>query len=344
MKFHVEDVKLILEHPFETAHGRASSRTSVVLRIEDARFEGLGEAPACDYLSQEACTTREALEEMASCLTPEPMQLEENLSILRERFPDRPSALCAVDIALHDLVGKRLGVPLYKLFGLSVGEARKTSFTLGIDTPEKVLEKLAEARDYSILKVKLGFENDMDIIAAVRENTTATLRIDANAGWTFDEAVEKMKALREMDVEFVEQPLAREDIDGHAKLKSQGILPIILDETIRTSGDIPRAAAACDGINIKLAKCGGLREAYRMIATARAHGLKVMLGCMIESSIGITAAAHLSPLADYLDLDGNLLVANDPYRGVISAFGEMLLPEGPGLGLVDAYKAREWHD
>jgi len=344
MKFHVEDLKLILMHPFETAHGRVSSRTSVILRIEDGEFEGFGEAPACDYLSQQARTTREALREMAAHLTPDPMQLEENLSLLREHFPDRTAALCAVDIALHDLVGKKLGIPLYALFGLSAGEARKTSFTLGVDTPEKVLEKLEEAKDYSILKVKLGCENDMEIITAVRENTKAALRVDANCGWTFDEALEKMKALRDMEVEFVEQPLPRDDIAGHARLKAEGILPIVLDETVQTSKDIPRAAAACDGINIKLTKCGGLREAYRMIATARAHDLKVMLGCMIESSIGITAAAHLSPLADYLDLDGNLLIANDPYRGVISAFGEMLLPEGPGLGLVDAYEARDWHD
>ncbi len=203
---------------------------------------------------------------------------------------------------------------------------------------------MEEARNFTILKVKLGRKDDIEIMKAVRKLTDATLRVDANAGWKPDEAAKKMKALAAMGVEFVEQPLGREDLAGHAKLKKKGILPIILDESVQTAKDIPAAAEACDGINIKLTKAGGLREAYRMIATARACGLKVMLGCMVSSSIKVTAAANLSPLADYLDLDGNLLIANDPYRGVISAFGEMILPDGPGLGLVDAYEARDFHD
>ncbi|MHC4711698.1 MAG: dipeptide epimerase [Planctomycetota bacterium] len=344
MRFQPEDLKLILQHPFETAHGRVSSRTSIVLRIEDDGLEGIGEAPACDYLKQDHKRAKSALRKMEPLVLPDALQLEETLGTIAARFPDDPSAAAAVDIALHDLAGKKLGVPLYKFFGLSAGEARKTSFTIGIDSPDKVADKVEEAKEYSILKVKLGGPDDMEIMRLVSEATKATVRVDANCGWTFEEAVDRMKALAEMGVEFVEQPLAREDLEGHRRLREMNILPIMLDESVQNSRDIPAAAAACDGINIKLAKCGGLREAYRMIAVARAFDLKVMLGCMVESSIGITAAAHLSPLADYLDLDGNLLVANDPYRGVISAFGEMLLPDRPGLGLVDAYEARDWHD
>lgn len=344
MKMRTETVKLILTHPFETARGRSSSVTAVMVLLEHEGLTGIGEAAQCGYLGQTPEKSLAALSEMAQLLPIDPLQIEETMTALEERFPEHSSARCAVDTALHDLMGKMLGVPLYRYWGLTAGEARKTSFTIGIDTVEKVAEKVAEAKDYSILKVKLGAPQDMEIIAKVREISDAAIRVDANAGWTFDEAVEKMKALAGLGVEFVEQPLPREDLAGHARLKKLGILPIILDESIQTSRDIPGAAEACDGVNIKLTKSGGLREAYRMIATARACGLEVMLGCMVASSVKITASAHLSPLADHLDLDGNLLLANDPYRGVISAFGEMLLPDRPGLGLVDAYESHEWHD
>lgn len=344
MKFRIENLKLILRHPFETAHGRVTSRTSVVLSIEDDALKGIGEAAACDYLRQTPDFSAAALAEMESFVLPDAFELEETLSALEKHFPDNPAARCAVDVALHDLVGKKLGVPLYRYFGLSAGEARKTSFTIGIDSLEKVAEKVGEAEEYSILKVKLGNRDDMDIIRRVRDLTDQTIRVDANAAWCYEEAVAKMKVLAELGVEFVEQPLGRGDIEGHVRLKADAILPIILDESVQTSRDIPRFAAACDGINIKLTKCGGLREAMRMVSTARAFGLKVMLGCMIESSIGITAAAHLLPLADYLDLDGNLLIANDPFHGVISAYGEMLLPSRPGLGLTDVYEAHEFGD
>lgn len=344
MNFRVEELKLVLEHPFETVHGRASSQTSVIFHIEDEGFKGVGEAPSCGYLEQGPEGTRAALREMKQYIRQDTFKIDETMSELEEHFPESQAARMAVDVALHDLIGKKLGVPLFRYFGLSAGEAQKTSFTIGIDTVGKVAEKVKEARRYSVLKVKLGGGEDMEVIRKVRELTDAAIRVDANEGWGYDEAVEKMKVLAELGVEFVEQPLPRGDAEGHVKLKSQGILPIILDETVQRSKDIPGAAAGCDGINIKLTKCGGLREAMRMISTARAFDLDVMLGCMIESSIGITAAAHLSPLADYLDLDGNLLIVNDPYRGVISAFGEMLLPDRPGLGLVDVYEASDFHD
>jgi L-alanine-DL-glutamate epimerase-like enolase superfamily enzyme len=345
MKLRTEVLKLILAHPFQTSRGTpSSSQTSVVVALDDGGVEGLGEAASCGYLNQCATETEKALARMREYLPADPFAIEDAMRALEKHFPEFPAARCAIDIALHDLVGKKLGLPLHKYFGLSAGEARKTSFTIGLDSIEGIAAKVEEARNYSILKVKLGVPDDLEIIRAVRKLTDATLRVDANGAWKADEAAKKMKVLAELGVEFVEQPLPREDLAGHAKLKKKGILPIILDETIQTSKDIPAAAAACDGVNIKLTKAGGLREAARMIATARACGLKVMLGCMVASSVKITAAAHLAPLADYLDLDGNLLVVNDPYRGVISAFGEMLLPDGPGLGLVDAYEGRNFHD
>lgn len=344
MKLRTETVKLLLHHPFETAHGGRSSSVSVVYAfLEHDGLTGVGEGSSCGYLGQNAPGTLEALAKMADLLPSDPFGIEDTMRLLEERFPDNQSARCAIDIALHDLVGKALDIPLYRYFGLAAGEAKRTSFTIGIDTVEKVAEKVEEAKGFSILKIKLGSPHDREIMKAVRKLTDATIRVDANAGWTYEEAVKMMKFLAGMGVEFVEQPLKREDIAGHAKLKKRGILPIYLDESIQTSKDIPGAAAACDGVNIKLTKSGGLREAYRMIATARACGLKTMLGCMVASSVKITASAHLSPLVDHLDLDGNLLVSNDPYRGVISAFGEMLLPDRPGLGLVDAYDT-DWHD
>ena len=344
MKLRTETLKLVLIHPFETARGRSSSQTSVVVTLEDDYVEGLGEAASCGYLNQCAAETERVLERMKEYLPSSAFEIEDTMRALEAHFPEFPAARCAIDIALHDLAGKRVGLPIYRLLGLSAGEARKTSFTIGLDTVERVAEKVHEARNYSILKVKLGGPHDLEIIRTVRGLTDAAIRVDANAGWKLDEAAAKMKALADAGVEFVEQPLAREDLAGHAKLKKLGILPIFLDETVQNSRDIPAAAAACDGVNIKLTKSGGIREAYRMIAAARACGLKVMLGCMVSSSIKITAAAHLAPLADYLDLDGNLLVANDPYRGVISAYGEMILPDGPGLGLVDIYAPRDFHD
>ncbi len=344
MKFHIDEVKLILKRPLKVAGKLVASRTSFLLRIDDGELQGWGEAPVREGSGTRADHIRRVLEQMAGYMTADPMQLEENISSLRERFDAFPEAISAVDTALHDLVGKKLDVPVYAFFGLSAGEARKNGFHLAVESPEEVPAALEEAAAHSILKIRLTGAHDVEIVRAVRERTNATLRVDAGARWSLDEATQKMPALRELGVEHVEQPLAAENLEGHSTLKTKAILPIILDESVRTSVDIPVAAAACDGIKIKLARCGGLREAWRMTATARAHGLSVMLGSMIESSVGVTAAAHLSPLADSVDLDGNFHIVNDPYRGVISAFGEMLLPDGAGLGLVDAYEPREWHD
>jgi L-alanine-DL-glutamate epimerase-like enolase superfamily enzyme len=237
-------------------------------------------------------------------------------------------------MALHDLVAKRLNIPVYRLLGLDGEIPLVTSYTIGIDTLDKMKEKTRLAKDFLVYKVKVGVENDLEMVRAVREVSDSKIRVDANAGWSADQALEKINQLGECDIEFVEQPIDPKDKEGLKKIKEEAGIPIIIDEHLMTSKDIPDFVGCCDGINIKLAKCGGIREAMRMIHVARAHGLKVMLGCMIESSVGIAAAAHLGSLVDFLDLDGNLLVANDPYEGLKLDEGRLYLSDLPGLGII----------
>ena len=244
-----------------------------------------------------------------------------------------PSAKAAVDMALYDLMGKMLNVPVYKLLGLNPTHTPHTSFTIGIDTPTQMAQKALLARDYPILKIKVGTRHDLDILKAIREVSSATIRVDANAAWTPKDAIRTLNALAPYNIEFAEQPVAPHDLAGLKLVRDNVPVPIISDESSVTYEDIPRLVGCVDGINIKLMKCGGLRQALKMIHVARAHNLRVMLGCMIESSLAITAAAQLSPLVDYADLDGNLLVDNDPYLGVTVENGKLMLPDRPGLGV-----------
>jgi L-alanine-DL-glutamate epimerase-like enolase superfamily enzyme len=245
------------------------------------------------------------------------------------------AARAAVSAALHDMMGKRLGVPLYRLWGLDPAASPLTSFTVAIAPDEKTLrERVTEAAQYPVLKIKLGTSWDERIVRVVREmEPKKVLRVDANAAWTPKFALRIIPLLQELGVEFVEQPLPPEDLDGMRFVRERSSLPIVADESCLVAADIPKLAGVVDGINIKLAKCGGLREALRMIATARAHGMLVMAGCMIESSLGITAAAHFAPLLDCVDLDGAALVANDPYVGASIDGGRVALPGGSGLGV-----------
>ncbi|MFQ5584496.1 MAG: dipeptide epimerase, partial [Calditrichia bacterium] len=216
-----------------------------------------------------------------------------------------------------DWIGKALNVPLYKLWGLNTAHAPRTSFSIGIDTPEMIRKKVLEAEPVPLLKIKVGKHNDEEIIGAVRSVTDKPLRVDANEGWkTKEEALEKIQWLKTEGVEFIEQPLPSDMIEETAWLRERAGMPIVADEAVKSAADIPRLATAYDGINIKLMKSGGLLEALRMIQMAKALNLKIMLGCMIESSVAITAAAHLAPYVDWADLDGNLLISNDPFSGV----------------------------
>jgi L-alanine-DL-glutamate epimerase-like enolase superfamily enzyme len=208
-----------------------------------------------------------------------------------------------------------------------------SSFTIGLDTPEKMQAKVAEAAPYPVLKIKLGTDRDEEILRTIRDVTDKPIRVDANAGWTRERALAMLPVLDTYGVEFLEQPLPPDDLEGIGAVRRAARIPVLVDESCIVATDIPRVAGAADGINIKLAKCGSLREALRMIATARAHGMMVMVGCMIESSLGITAAAHFSPLVDAADLDGAALCVNDPFVGATIEGGRIALPAGPGLGV-----------
>jgi L-alanine-DL-glutamate epimerase-like enolase superfamily enzyme len=243
------------------------------------------------------------------------------------------AARAALSSALHDLVGKRLDTPVYRLWGLDPCKAPKSTFTIGLDAPERIRTKVQEAEQYPILKVKLGTDRDIEILRTIRDATDKEIRVDANCGWTVKGAIRMLPVLEEFGVTVLEQPLPPEDLDGLAAVTAQSDIPVIADESCLTAADIPALVGKVDGINIKLAKCGSLREAIRMIAVARAHGLMVMVGCMIESSLGITAAAHFTPLVDIVDLDGAALLANDPFAGATIDGGQVSLPSGPGLGV-----------
>jgi L-alanine-DL-glutamate epimerase-like enolase superfamily enzyme len=236
-------------------------------------------------------------------------------------------------MALYDILGKELNAPLWRILGLDPGRTPITSFTIGLDKLDVMLEKLEEAREYPLIKVKLNTGADVQVIEAIRGETSQRIRVDANCAWNPAEAVEVIRKLEDLGVEMIEQPVDKEDLDGLKYVTDRVNVPIFADESCMVSADIPSLAGCVDGINIKLMKCGGVSEALRMIHTARAFGMDIMIGCMIESSIAVTAAAHLTPLVDAADLDGALLLKDDPFEGMTVRDGKIMLPSGPGLGV-----------
>src|SRR5436309_8253596 len=329
-----EIVPLQTKHRFVIARGGEEDYRVVWVRLTDSDgLEGWGEADPSKYYGETAETVLAALTKLEPHLPGDAFDLDVAEARFSQVAPKDGAARAALSAALHDLVGKRVGQPLLRLWGLNPSKAPCSSFTIGIDTPDKIRDKVLEAAQYPILKIKLGTDRDEQILRAVRDSTDKPIRVDANAGWSRQRAMQMLPVLKEYGVEFVEQPLPPQDLDGLAALRRQGVLPVVVDESCIVSADIPRVAGAVDGINIKLAKCGSLREALRMVATARAHAMLVMVGCMIESSLGITAAAHFAPLVDAADLDGAALTANDPFAGATIDAGRIRLPTGPGLGL-----------
>jgi L-alanine-DL-glutamate epimerase-like enolase superfamily enzyme len=334
-----EIVVLRTTHPFIIARGGSSEYRVVRVTVtDDDGATGWGEAAPSRHYGETADTVVAALPAYAAVLDgADAWSLEAIEDGMARALRFNASARAAVSAALHDLVGKRLGVPVHRLWGLDPAASPRTSFTIGIAPDEPTLRAwVEEAAPYPVLKIKLGSAWDERIMRVVREVAPdARLRVDANAAWTPKHALRMIPFLRELGVEFVEQPLPAHDVEGLRFVRERSTLPILADESCLVSSDIPRLAGAVDGINIKLAKCGGLREALRMVATARAHGMLVMCGCMVESSLGITAAAQLAPLLDYADLDGAALVANDPYVGATISGGEIRLPTAAGLGVVE---------
>jgi L-alanine-DL-glutamate epimerase-like enolase superfamily enzyme len=330
----IEVLKLRTKHPFIIARGGQSDYRTVWVRLKDGDGnEGWGEAAPTKFYGETTETVLAALDTYRTHLPEDPFDLEEAERCWEELLHRNPSARAALSSALHDLVGKRLGVPLYRLWGLDPARAPRSTFTIGIDQPEKMRAKVREAEQYPILKIKLGTDRDVEILRTIRDTTDREIRVDANCGWTLKQTVRMLPVLEEFGVTVLEQPLPSDQLDGLAEIRRRADIPVIADESCETAADIPPLVGKVDGINIKLAKCGSLREAIRMIAIARAHGMTVMVGCMIESSIGITAAAHFTPLVDIVDLDGAALLADDPFVGATIDGGQVSLPAGPGLGV-----------
>jgi L-alanine-DL-glutamate epimerase-like enolase superfamily enzyme len=330
MKLHWEPITLDLKTTFRVAHGASDQRYNVLVHLDD----GVGEAAAVPYYGE----TQNGIIEYLKSVPDLGDDLFDLDAVLAKRPAGSRAARSAIDEALHDLWGKKLGQPLHKLFGLNPNNLPLTSFTIGMDEPE-VMAQQAKASGHPVLKVKLGSEKDEAIVAAIRKATDARLRADANAGWTREQALQIIPRLVDYDLELIEQPLAVDDVEGFfwlkKKLRAQNItMPIFADETAKTSHDVAKLAGAIDGVVVKTMKSEGIREALRMIHTARAHDMQIMLSCMVESSVGVTAAAQLAPLCDYADLDGPLLIKNDPYTGLKYDGAKITLPTGPGLGLV----------
>jgi L-alanine-DL-glutamate epimerase-like enolase superfamily enzyme len=326
------DFVLQLRHTFRLARGDSDSRRVLMVEIEHEGLVGRGEAAPIARYGQDADSAARAAEKMVARMV-DIRAFDE--AAARVAVAGEPAAEAAIDMALRDLAGKRLGVPLYQLMGIDPSTMPVTSFTIGMDTPEIVEQKVREADAFAVLKVKMGSKDDARVLETVRSVTDRPVRVDANEGWTLEDALGRLEWLQEMGVELVEQPLPADQHAEMCELKKRSPLPLFADESVARAEDIPRLAEAFDGINIKLMKCGGLGEAVRMIHVARAHGMKIMLGCMVESSMAITAAAHIAPLVDFADLDGNLLITNDPFIGAELRDGKLVLPTAPGLGVRD---------
>jgi len=296
---------------------------------------GYGEGAPIIRYHEDAESARKAAESMSETLrSADPMQFSKVMEDIFRRFQGEWAAKAAVDISLMDWVCKRLGIPLYAYLGLDPRDTPLTTYSIGIDTPEIIKMKVREAEEYPVLKVKVGLDTDEETIEAVRSVTSKPLRVDANEGWKDkEEAVRKIRWLETQGVEFVEQPMPSDMLDEMRWVHDRVRMPIIADESCQRASDIPKLMGIFDGVNIKLDKSGGILEAHRMISIARSLGMKTMLGCMVSSSASVTAAAHLSPLVDLADLDGNLLIANDPFQGVQVERGKLVLPARPGLGL-----------
>jgi L-alanine-DL-glutamate epimerase-like enolase superfamily enzyme len=313
-------------------------RDTLHLAYTRGGITGHGEGAPIVRYHEDAQGAQAAVESVRGLLlTADPMQFAKTMASVFDRVQGQWAAKAAIDIALMDWVGQKLGIPLYSYFGLDPKDTPLTTFSIGIDTPEITKQKTEEAAEYPILKVKVGLATDEPTIEAVRSVTKKPLRVDANEGWKDkEEAVRKINWLEKQGVEFIEQPMPAEMIEETRWVRARVHIPIIADEACQHASDIPKLKDAFDGVNVKLDKAGGMLEAYRMIEIAKAMGMKTMLGCMISSSVSVTAAAHLSPLVDYADLDGNLLIANDPFRGLRVEKGKLILPGKPGLGLTAA--------
>ncbi len=334
MRLSFRPYTLELKHVFTVAVHSRTTTPAVLTEIEYEGITGYGEASMPPYLGESQDSVIKFLSRVNLTQFNDPFQLEKILNYIDSLAPGNGAAKASVDIALHDLIGKLLGKPWYQIWGFDPANTPDTTYTIGIDTPDIIRQKLAEAEPYNIIKIKLGRDNDREIVETIRSYTDKPLTIDANQGWTDKhQALDMIHWLNERNCLLIEQPMPKELIDETAWLTENSPLPTIADEALQRLADVPSLKGVYSGINIKLMKCTGLREAHKMLILARSLGMGVMLGCMTETSCAVSAAAHLSPLVDWADLDGNLLIDNDPFVGMKIVDGKITLNDWPGIGI-----------
>ena len=326
--------ELKLRHAFNLARYSRTTTPDVQVQLSYDGIVGYGEASMPPYLGESVESVTKFLSSLDLEQFNDPFKIEDILSYVDSVAPNNRAAKASIDIALHDLPGKIMGQPWYKIWGLDPAKTPNTSFTIGIDTAEVVRQKVKEAAPYKVLKVKMGLDNDKETIEVIRSMTNVPFCVDANQGWkNKEEALELCNWLKEKGCLFVEQPFDKAMIDETAWLRERSPLPLFADEAFQRLPDIPKFKGVYDGINIKLMKSTGMHEAYKMVVLAKALGMKVMIGCMTETSCAVTAAANLSPLVDFADLDGNLLIANDRFSGMTVENGKITLHDIPGIGI-----------
>ncbi|VAX15923.1 L-alanine-DL-glutamate epimerase (EC 5.1.1.n1) [hydrothermal vent metagenome] len=334
MKFTFKPYTLELKHVFTIA---TSSRTTTPVMLTQLEYDGIigyGEASMPPYLGESHKTATEFLSKVDLSQFNDPFEVEDILDYVDGIAKKNPAAKASVDIALYDLVGKLLGKPWYKIWGYDKSKTPNTSFTIGIDTPEVVKQKVKEAAPYKILKVKLGRDTDKQMIETIRSVTDKPLVVDVNQGWKDKHfALDMINWLNEKGVKFVEQPMPKTQIDDMAWLTEHSPLPTFADEALQRIPDVIKAHGVYSGINIKLMKCTGMREAHKMLNLAKSLDMQVMLGCMTETSCAISAMSQMAPMANWADLDGNLLISNDPFEGMLIVDGKVTLTDAPGIGL-----------
>lgn len=328
--------ELKLRHAFNLARNQRTTTPGVQVQIEYDGITGYGEASMPPYLGESVASVSEFLGKLDLSQFSDPFRIEEIHEYMESVAPDNRAAKASVDIALHDLIGKIMGQPWHKIWGLNPDKTPNTSFTISYDAdPVEMKKKIEETSPYKVVKVKMGLDHDKEIVEALRRHTDVPICVDANQGWNNREkALEMCHWLAERNCLFVEQPMDKAAIDDTAWLRERSPLPIIADEFLQRLPDVRRAAQAYDGINIKLMKSTGMHEAYQMAFLARALGMKVMLGCMTETSCAVSAAAQLAPMVDWADLDGNLLIANDIFDGMKIVDGKVTLNDRPGIGVI----------
>ena len=333
LKLSFKPNELKLRHAFNLARNSRTTTPDVLVQLEYDGIVGYGEASMPPYLGESIESVTKFLGDLDLGQFNDPFRIEEILSYVDGTAPGNRAAKASVDIALHDLLGKIMGQPWYRIWGLSPEKTPNTSFTIGIDKADVVRQKVDEAAPYKVIKVKMGLDNDKELVEIIRSKTDKPLCVDANQGWTDKEkALDMCHWLKERGCMFVEQPFDKKMIDETAWLRERSPLPIIADEFCQRIPDVMRAYQVYDGINIKLMKSTGLHEAYKMAVLAKSLGMKLMIGCMTETSCAISAAAQLAPMADWVDLDGNLLIANDSFDGVKVVDGKITLTDKPGIG------------